>query len=189
MPDTPPSRIGPARGAGERAARVLLVSAGRLASLDAAAAAAVARAGADALGDAPGALAPPLVDPAPPLRSRAARDGFYWAAALSKAAYASREGYGFALLASDDFASELGGRTGEFAKPAMLRHALDSPELCDRGRRCEWIAWVDADAWCAAPDACSVRAAGMKKLSSPPPPPKTYISLALSSSGSTRTAS
>ena len=44
-------------------------------------------------------------------------------------------------------ASELGGRTGEFAKPAMLRHALDSPELCDRGRRCEWIAWVDADAW------------------------------------------
>lgn len=73
---------------------------------------------------------------------------FYWNAALSKAVYAHLHGYSFALLASDDFVQHIQGRKGEFAKPLMLKHALQSPELCGlHGQRCDWVMWMDADAW------------------------------------------
>ena len=73
---------------------------------------------------------------------------FLWYAALSKQAYAARHQYLFALLDSDDFrgASGSGGRTGEYAKPHMLKHALTAPELCGDGT-CDWVLWLDADSF------------------------------------------
>ena len=73
---------------------------------------------------------------------------FYANALLNKAVYAARHGYGFALLASDDFKATIGKRTGEFAKPHMLKYALTNPKLCGPdGARCDWVVWLDADSW------------------------------------------
>ena len=79
-------------------------------------------------------------------------------AARAKKVYADQHGYRFVLMDSNDFKGERGsgGRTGEFAKPHMMRHALLDPNLCGwqqqvapetfRGK-CDWIMWLDADSF------------------------------------------
>jgi hypothetical protein len=69
---------------------------------------------------------------------------FFWTAALNKQFYASQHGYSFILFDSNDFQS--GKRTGEFAKPHMMKYALRDPDLCG-GDQCDFIFWSDADSF------------------------------------------